>query len=873
MKKILGTLALAATSVLALVSCNKDVSNSNKANEEVPLIFSTQEVDQVFNPFYSTTAPDSNVVAMTQISMIGNDKNGKPTCGEDEPVVVLDYDITTTGTGDEQRTLYSFVLKNNVKFSNGSPLTMKDVLFNLYVYLDPAYTGSSTIYSTDIVGLQEYRTQSSDENEQDSFMDRFRLVAKTRVDNLLLAWDEIYGNSILDLTPDQFKEALTTTTVSSAEYGDKLVEDFEKTMSLFKEELESDYSLAVDTYQDIVFTSEDGTLIKNKFTTDVEAFLYNEGYITFDKKDNDGKGSFSCAFGSLDDVKTWTKEQAINMIYEEKIPGSLDEILNYWATATNLSEYLTNIAMQEYFEENTDRLYKNISGIKFANRTESVTVKGKEYQKVEYNEDGSPKEGYNEVLTIEINGVDPKAIWNFAFAVAPLYYYSGTFNGKDYIAAFDYESNFGVEYGSTDFQEQVIKNSNKIGVPVGAGAYKASKNSGGSDNITAGDFYNKGVIYFERNEYFLMGAPIIKKVRYQVVSQNSMINSLYSGDIDFVEPNAKPETIDELNKKKGEGIGNQSVQTSGYGYIGINASKVPTLEVRQAIMHAINTLECVNYYKNTAKAIYRPMSLSSWAYPEGATAYYPYIGGTIPTNLDVVNPYYKDFVEAKNKKPGDVFTADEQKEFITQLVEGAGYSLGGDGVYVDSNGNRLEYTFTIAGQETDHPAWQALFLAGTFLNKCGFKITTTTDAQALKKLASGSLTVWAAAWSSTIDPDMYQVYHKDSKASSTNNWGYKQILQNVGNKYNRELAIVNDLSDLIDQAREITDENKRAAIYKDALDEVMKLAVELPTYQRDDLFAYNTNKLDESSLTPSSELSPYNGLTSKNWLLRLNEIQ
>lgn len=873
MKKILGTLALAATSVLALVSCNKDVSNSNKANEEVPLIFSTQEVDQVFNPFYSTTAPDSNVVAMTQISMIGNDKNGKPTCGEDEPVVVLDYDITTTGTGDEQRTLYSFVLKNNVKFSNGSPLTMKDVLFNLYVYLDPAYTGSSTIYSTDIVGLQEYRTQSSDENEQDSFMDRFRLVAKTRVDNLLLAWDEIYGNSILDLTPDQFKEALTTTTVSSAEYGDKLVEDFEKTMSLFKEELESDYSLAVDTYQDIVFTSEDGTLIKNKFTTDVEAFLYNEGYITFDKKDNDGKGSFSCAFGSLDDVKTWTKEQAINMIYEEKIPGSLDEILNYWATATNLSEYLTNIAMQEYFEENTDRLYKNISGIKFANRTESVTVKGKEYQKVEYNEDGSPKEGYNEVLTIEINGVDPKAIWNFAFAVAPLYYYSGTFNGKDYIAAFDYESNFGVEYGSTDFQEQVIKNSNKIGVPVGAGAYKASKNSGGSDNITAGDFYDKGVIYFERNEYFLMGAPIIKKVRYQVVSQNSMINSLYSGDIDFVEPNAKPETIDELNKKKGEGIGNQSVQTSGYGYIGINASKVPTLEVRQAIMHAINTLECVNYYKNTAKAIYRPMSLSSWAYPEGATAYYPYIGGTIPTNLDVVNPYYKDFVEAKNKKPGEVFTADEQKEFITQLVEGAGYSLGGDGVYVDSNGNRLEYTFTIAGQETDHPAWQALFLAGTFLNKCGFKITTTTDAQALKKLASGSLTVWAAAWSSTIDPDMYQVYHKDSKASSTNNWGYKQILQNIGNKYNRELAIVNDLSDLIDQAREITDENKRAAIYKDALDEVMKLAVELPTYQRDDLFAYNTNKLDESSLTPSSELSPYNGLTSKNWLLRLNEIQ
>lgn len=872
MKKILGTLVLATTSILALVSCNKDTEYS-KTNEETPLIFSTQEVDKVFNPFYATTAPDSSVVAMTQISMIGNDKDGKPTCGEDEPVVVLDYDINTTGTGEEQKTLYSFVLKNNVKFSNGSPLTMKDVLFNLYVYLDPAYSGSSTIYSTDIVGLKEYRTQSSDENEQDSFMDRFRVVAKTRVDNLISAWDEIYGNSILDLTTDQFKEALKTTTVSTAEYGDKLVEDFEKAMSLFKEELESDYSLSVDTYQDIVFTSEDGTIIKDKFTTDVEAFLYNEGYITFNKKDNDGKGSFSCALGSLEEVKTWTKDQVINMIYDEKMPSALDEILRYWQTASNLSEYLTNKAMQEYFEQNTDRLYKNISGIKFANRTESVTVKGKTYEKVEYNEDGSPKDGYNEVLTIEINGVDPKAIWNFAFAVAPLYYYSGTYNGKDYIAAFDYESNFGVEYGSTDFQEQVIKNSDKIGVPVGAGAYQASKNAGGTENITAGDFYDKGVIYFERNDYFVMGAPIIKKVRYQVVSQNQMLNSLYSGDIDFVEPNAKPETIEELNGKKDQGIGNQSVQTSGYGYIGINASKVPTLEVRQAIMHAINTLECVNYYKNTAKPIYRPMSLSSWAYPDGATAYYPYIGGKIPTNLDVVNPYYKEFVEAKNKKPGDVFTTEEQKEFIVSLVEGAGYSLGGDGVYFDGSGNRLEYTFTIAGQETDHPAWQALYLAGTFLNKCGFKITTTTDAQALKKLASGALTVWAAAWSSTIDPDMYQVYHKDSKASSTTNWGYKQILQNVGGKYNKELAIVNGLSELIDQAREITDENKRAAIYKEALDEVMKLAVELPTYQRDDLFAYNTNKLDESSLTPTADLSPYNGLTSKNWLLRLNEIK
>ena len=181
----------------------------------------------------------------------------------------------------------------------------------------------------------------------------------------------------------------------------------------------------------------------------------------------------------------------------------------------------------------------------------------------------------------------------------------------------------------------------------------------------------------------------------------------------------------------------------------------------------------------------------------------------------------------------------------------------------------MKYTFTIAGEVTDHPAWNALYLAGQFLNKCGFEITVTTDSNALKKLSTGGLTVWAAAWGSTIDPDMYQVYHRDSAATSTLNWGYRQIKLNVGNKYDTELSIVNDLSDLIEQGRETIDQDERARIYSDALDKVMELAVELPTYQRDDLFAYNINKIDQNSLTPDKDLSPYNGLTNRFWNVSL----
>ena len=176
-----------------LIGCGGDGTIDN---ESTKLVLSTSELDGVFNPFYSSSAPDGSIVGMTQIGMLSADKDGNVAYGNDEACVVLDYEATTATDGS--KTVYRFVLKNNVKFSNGSYLTMKDVLFNLYVYLDPAYYGSSTIYSTDIIGLQEYRTQSRNESEQDSFNEQFDALAYQRIEFLVEAinevTDEIYKN-------------------------------------------------------------------------------------------------------------------------------------------------------------------------------------------------------------------------------------------------------------------------------------------------------------------------------------------------------------------------------------------------------------------------------------------------------------------------------------------------------------------------------------------------------------------------------------------------------------------------------------------------------------------------------------------------------
>ena len=154
--------------------------------------------------------------------------------------------------------------------------------------------------------------------------------------------------------------------------------------------------------------------------------------------------------------------------------------------------------------------------------------------------------------------------------------------------------------------------------------------------------------------------------------------------------------------------------------------------------------------------------------------------------------------------------------------------------------------------------------AQTILNKVGFNIKVVQSQTALSDLTTGKLTVWAAAWSSTIDPDMYQVYHKDSKATSVNNWGYPQILKNQ-QLYGTEYDIITELSGLIDAGRETDDQNRRKGIYRSALDMIMELAVEFPTYQRSDMYAYNSKVIDSATLTPETEVGAYNGLFSRIW--------
>ena len=868
--------AVAAATVLGAVGCGGDNNDGNGNNSvyydngKDAIVFSSQAFDGVFNPFYNTSAMDSNAVSLTQLSMIGNNKDGEPVWGKEEAVIVESLQTVTSGTPNvDQKTEYYFVLKNNVKFSNGSPLTIRDVLFNMYVYLDPAYTGSSTMYSTDIVGLQEYRTQAASEKEQDAFEEQFTVAASARIMSLTSALQNIKRAhpSEITMSNDKMKGYLEAYKSTGSAYAN-IVNDYNRAEKLFKQELQNDFNNSKDSYQDTTFKDSNGKIYKNLFTTDVEVFLYNEGLIKWNKKDGKLESDIT---NDLNEIKGWSEEKALGEVFAANVPLKMDEVINYWATSTELAVAIAGDARDAYFKTHT-QTYKNVRGIEFINRTSSVKVRDdksgeeKTYAAPTYNDDKSVKEG-NEVLKVTINGIDPKAIWNFAFGVAPMYYYST----PEQVSAFDYTEHFGVAYGSPDFQESAIKNPDKIGVPVGAGPYMAASASGKTDGIESGDFLANNIMYFRSNPNYLMGEPLIKNLHYQVVSSNQIMNSLQTGEIDFGEPSAKTETINQLKGLANKGLKYSNIQTAGYGYVGVNAARVPSIYVRRAIMHCIDTSLAVKYYDGTAEAIYRPISRSSWAYPKGALPYYPYIGAAIPDELDKIYPDYANYVQSLGLKSGDKMSEQQQIDYVKYLVEEkAGYSLGSDGLYRNGN-NVLKYTFAIAGQENDHPSFSAMYQAGQFLTDKvkGFQIITKPDNQALVKLATGSLAVWAAAWGSTIDPDMYQVYHMDSKATSVLNWGYNAIKTNAGGRYDTEYDLITRLSEKIEKGRETNVLASRAIIYKDALDLVMELAVELPMYQRDDLFAYNSYKIDVSTFTPENERSAFNGLVSDVYKLSL----
>lgn len=869
--------------------------------QTLPLVFGIDGADGVFNPYFSTASYDGEIVGMTQIGMLtaeGTDYK----YGDNYACITKDLDITyIDASGKEtkketsaQYTRYDFLIKKGIKFSDGEDLTIKDVLFNLYLFLDPAYSGSSTIYSTDIVGLNKYRTGKDDKGA----MSTIDATATTNADMRLLRIYNWLNNQILIKEYGSVGNIPANAGFVSGldQYKAEIEKDIKAFIPYFQTEVKNDYDSAESSFKE--------TCKEYAFNEVWELYLYNYGkvkrkthagtsrYVKVDDAGNEVSIEQEDANDALADndpnKKTYRykldwdgttyhddfaklttdeakKDYAIKYIYKTTTGFELTEdfTIDYdkiekdalrkaiYGGSASYSSLYTDIQLNERSKiiaaadgDNTG--FKSIEGVKYSTQNSFRNEKTKEY----YDLDGD-----YDVLSITINKVDPKAIWNFSFTVAPMHYYS--YDGAGDEGEWCVNNNYGVVFNSSSFMNDTVKAPSKLGVPVGAGPYKASRETGLGNDLYPGknEFLNNNRVYYERNTYFDTldgvenGGPIqnakVKYFQYKIVNSSVLLQSLEKNEIDVGTPNATTENLNALNGATMSHLTSKMVWTNGYGYVGINAGKIADVWLRRAIIKAMNTDMIMGYYKSDdlASIIYRPMSIQSWAYPDSATTY----SGTTLDNYDV-----------------DYIYDGTGREIVSMLAE-HGYNVSADGSKVISDPNEHsieEMTFTIAGESDDHPAYQMFKNAQEVLKKIGITVNVKTDQFALKKLASGQLTVWAAAWGSTIDPDMYQVYHKDSTAGSTLNWGYREIKADRAT-YGYENQVINELSALIDQGRATTNQNTRKTTYWEALDLVMELAVEMPTYQRRDLTVYNKNKIDTNTLNQNP--TAFDGLFSKIW--------
>ena len=167
MKSTKKILALVLGVVLCLSVFAGCKNNKVTQNTTTPLVVGYSPFSSKFSPFFAETAYDQDAQGMTQVGLLTSDRTGAIIYNgiKGETVKYNGKDYTYYGIADLKVTEnqdgtvdYDFTLRDDVKFSDGEPLTVDDVIFNMYVLSDPTYDGNSTFFALPIKGMKEYRS-------------------------------------------------------------------------------------------------------------------------------------------------------------------------------------------------------------------------------------------------------------------------------------------------------------------------------------------------------------------------------------------------------------------------------------------------------------------------------------------------------------------------------------------------------------------------------------------------------------------------------------------------------------------------------------------------------------------------------------------
>ena len=757
-------LILVAVMALSLMACGGSTGASTSAGAggttetaavaedgETPLVVGYSPFNSKFSPFFSETAYDQDVQALTQLPLLTSDRMGaiiyKGIEGETIPYNGTDYtyygpaDLEVTENADGT-VFYDFTLRDDLVFSDGEPVTIDDVIFSMYVLCDPTYDGSATLFSQPIEGMEEYRS---------GMETLFNLIYTAGEDN-------------------------TDFTYWTQEQQDKFWSELNAGKETFIKEI-CDYCIAAGL-------NADGD--------SVAACLANWGFTL------DESATAAQAFDQM--VADGYEGDVLAMVGAETAGSTIEDLM------PSYQDYTIGVE--------TGTSAPNITGIQ--------------------------KTGDN-TLRIVATKVDATLIYQLTTAIAPLHYYGDK-------AQFDYDNNmFGFPKGDLSTVRA------KTTQPMGAGPYKFVK-------------FENGVVNFEANDKYYLGAPKTKYVNFREVQDQDKLNGVVTGTIDITDPSFHVDAAAAISKENGGELTGDKITTStvdnlGYGYIGINSHNVcvgddPASEESKNLRRAFATIFSVyrdvaidSYYGEVASVINYPISNTSWAAPQPTDD-----GYEIAFSKDVDgNPIYTSDMDTDAKY-------EAAKAAALGFFEAAGYTVDGGKVTAAPEGAKMEYEVQIpADGSGDHPSFMILTLAKDALAELGINLIVTdlTNSSDLwTGLEAGQVEMWCAAWGATVDPDMYQIYYSDVA-----NGGAQPGGSNYMYKIEDE-----ELDSMILEARESTDQEYRKAMYKACLDTIIDWACEIPVYQRQNAIIFRTERVNIDTVTP--DITTFYG-----WMQEIQNIE
>ncbi|WP_409228911.1 ABC transporter substrate-binding protein [Gudongella sp. SC589] len=718
---------------------------------DTPLVVGYAAFSQKFSPFFATTAYDMDAVTLTQVALLQTDRVGgivyNSIDGETISYEGTDYDYN--GIADVKVdydeaadiTTYNIKIRDDVMFSDGEVMDADDIIFNYYVYSDPSYTGSTTLYSFPILGMVNYRENNSMAEE-------------------------------LAVTPEELSAAMDNPTGEMSQF--------------------------IESFVAGVLTDE----------LDWVKSLYGDpGYATYTDQYTEAKDLLAFFYGLDEDYDSTTVESE-----DQVLADIIEQYGDDWKTlganyggsesyfAGDVEGEVATILLREKLAASDGTEVNSIEGIKKLSQTE---------------------------VEVKTRGFDASAVYTIAgIQVAPMHYYGS----ED---MYDYDNEM---YGFTRGDLSGIES--KTSAPMGAGPYKFVE-------------YKDKIVYYEANENYYKGEPKTKYLQLKETTDGEMIAGVGTGVIDLANPSGSKAKFDELKSynSNGEAVGDKivanSVNNLGYGYIGINANTVnvkgePASEASKNLRKGFATIFAVHrdvaidsYYGDAASVINYPISNTSWAAPQKSDS-----GYEIAFSKDVDgNPIYTENMVADDKYDAAVEAA--KGYFVA-----AGYTFDeASGKFTAApDGASMEYEVIVPADGVgDHPAFAILADSKTSLEKLGITLTINDPADAnvlWDTLDANTHEMWTAAWGSTIDPDMYQVYHSSNG---------KGLGGTDSNNYN---IADPDLDKAILDARKSADQEYRKGIYKQALDIVLDWGVEIPTYQRQNLVIFSPERINMDTVTP-----------------------